>query len=227
MEKQERFLRGAGILLPIFSLPSEFGIGALDDAAYRFVDFLERAGQKYWQILPINPTGYADSPYQSSCAFAGNPYFLDISKILPEEEVFVGGNPIGISINVGEGIVVSQSEFGKANIQSSNIFKEGDIITKIDNTSISNINDFEEILGKNKGDKVEIEFVRKGKVHTKTIEKVLDDSGECRKIWTFAVASASRKSWKRRKKILLCACFRVHQRGGQRKGKTFDYQKFL
>lgn len=101
-----------------------------------------------------------------------------IAKILPEEEVFVGGNPIGISINVGEGIVVSQSEFGKANIQSSNIFKEGDIITKIDNIAISNINDFEEILGKNKGGKVEIEFVRKGKIHTKTIEKVLDDSGE-------------------------------------------------
>ena len=84
MEKQERFLRGAGILLPIFSLPSEFGIGALDGAAYRFVDFLKRSGQKYWQILPLNPTGFADSPYQSSCAFAGNPYFLDISKILPQ-----------------------------------------------------------------------------------------------------------------------------------------------
>ena len=84
MEKQERFLRGAGILLPIFSLPSEFGIGALDEAAYRFVDFLKGAGQKYWQILPLNPTGFADSPYQSSCAFAGNPYFLDISKILPK-----------------------------------------------------------------------------------------------------------------------------------------------
>ena len=82
MEKQERFARGAGILLPIFSLPSKFGIGAFDSAAYNFVDFLKMSGQKYWQILPLNPTGFADSPYQSSCAFAGNPYFLDISKIL-------------------------------------------------------------------------------------------------------------------------------------------------
>ncbi len=84
MDKQERFLRGAGILLPIFSLPSKYGIGAMDESSYRFVDFLKEAGQKYWQILPINPTGYADSPYQSSCAFAGNPYFLDISEFLPE-----------------------------------------------------------------------------------------------------------------------------------------------
>ncbi|MBE6696686.1 MAG: 4-alpha-glucanotransferase [Ruminococcaceae bacterium] len=85
MEKQERFARGAGILLPIFSLPSKFGIGAFDSAAYNFVDFLKMSGQKYWQILPLNPTGFADSPYQSSCAFAGNPYFLDISKILPHD----------------------------------------------------------------------------------------------------------------------------------------------
>ena len=52
MDKQERFLRGAGILLPIFSLPSKYGIGAMDEASYRFVDFLKEAGQKYWQILP-------------------------------------------------------------------------------------------------------------------------------------------------------------------------------
>ena len=87
MDKQERFLRGAGILLPIFSLPSKYGIGAMDEASYRFVDFLKEAGQEYWQILPINPTGYADSPYQSSCAFAGNPYFLDISEFLPEHAI--------------------------------------------------------------------------------------------------------------------------------------------
>ncbi len=70
--------RGAGILLPVFSLPSAYGIGTLGKEAYRFIDFLERAGQKFWQILPMSPTGYGDSPYQSVSAFAGNPYMIDL-----------------------------------------------------------------------------------------------------------------------------------------------------
>lgn len=86
MKKQERFERGAGVLLPIFSLPSDGGIGCFDSQAYKFVDFLYEAGQKYWQILPLNPTGYGDSPYQSSCAFAGNPYFVNLEEILSKEE---------------------------------------------------------------------------------------------------------------------------------------------
>ena len=63
--------RSAGVLLPIFSLPSPYGIGSLGTPALDFVDFLAQAGQKYWQILPIGPTGYGDSPYQSFSAFAG------------------------------------------------------------------------------------------------------------------------------------------------------------
>ena len=86
MKKQERFERGAGVLLPIFSLPSDGGIGCFDSQAYKFVDFLYEAGQKYWQILPLNPTGYGDSPYQSSCAFAGNPYFVNLEELLSKEE---------------------------------------------------------------------------------------------------------------------------------------------
>ncbi|MBQ5443599.1 MAG: 4-alpha-glucanotransferase, partial [Erysipelotrichaceae bacterium] len=69
--------RSAGILLPIFSLPSKYGIGTLGKEAYRFVDFLVKADQTYWQVLPIGPTSYGDSPYQSFSSFAGNPYFID------------------------------------------------------------------------------------------------------------------------------------------------------
>ncbi len=72
--------RGAGVLLPVFSLPSPYGIGTLGGEAYRFVDFLSRAGQSYWQLLPMTPTGYGDSPYQSFSAFAGNPYFIDLNE---------------------------------------------------------------------------------------------------------------------------------------------------
>ncbi|MDD6230691.1 MAG: 4-alpha-glucanotransferase, partial [Lactimicrobium massiliense] len=73
--------RSAGILMPISALPSRYGIGTLGEAAYEFIDFLEAAGQSYWQILPIGPTGYGDSPYQSFSAFAGNPYFIDLDLL--------------------------------------------------------------------------------------------------------------------------------------------------
>ena len=68
-------MRESGILFPIFSLPSKFGIGSFSREAYDFVDFLEKSGQGFWQILPIGPTGFGDSPYQPFSAFAGNPYF--------------------------------------------------------------------------------------------------------------------------------------------------------
>ena len=70
-------MRAAGILLPLSSLPGPFGIGTLGKEARHFVDFLQAAGQSRWQILPIGPTGYGDSPYQSFSAFAANPYFID------------------------------------------------------------------------------------------------------------------------------------------------------
>ena len=77
-------MRASGILMPVFSLPGPFGIGTLGSEAYAFVDFLAQAGQTYWQILPIGPTGYGDSPYQSFSAFAGNPYFIDF-RILQQQ----------------------------------------------------------------------------------------------------------------------------------------------
>ena len=78
-------MRECGILLPIASLPSKYGIGAFSKEAYEFVDQLKEAGQSYWQILPLGPTGYGDSPYQSFSAFAGNPYFIDLEAFIEEE----------------------------------------------------------------------------------------------------------------------------------------------
>ncbi len=68
--------------MPITSLPSPHGIGCLSKEAYEFVDFLQAAGQTYWQILPLGPTGYGDSPYQSFSTFAGNPYLIDLEKLI-------------------------------------------------------------------------------------------------------------------------------------------------
>ena len=76
--------RSSGILMPIFSLPSPYGIGAMGKAAYEFADFLHRAGQRYWQMLPIGPTSYGDSPYQSFSTFAGNPYFIDLDMLVED-----------------------------------------------------------------------------------------------------------------------------------------------
>ena len=69
--------RASGILMPVFSLPGKYGIGCMSDEARRFADFLAEAGQRYWQILPVGPTGFGDSPYQSFSTFAGNPYSID------------------------------------------------------------------------------------------------------------------------------------------------------
>ena len=76
--------RAAGILMPISSLPSEYGIGCFSKSAYEFVDWLKKAGQSYWQILPLGPTSYGDSPYQSFSTFAGNPYFIDLDTLIEE-----------------------------------------------------------------------------------------------------------------------------------------------
>lgn len=75
-------MRKSGILLPVASLPSKYGIGAFSKSAYKFVEMLREAGQSYWQILPLGPTGYGDSPYQSFSTFAGNPYFIDLEALV-------------------------------------------------------------------------------------------------------------------------------------------------
>ncbi len=94
-------MRTSGILMHISSLPSPYGIGTMGKEARKFVDFLDKAGQTYWQILPICPTSYGDSPYQSFSSFAGNPYFIDLDylckdKLLTKKECLSyewGNNP--------------------------------------------------------------------------------------------------------------------------------------
>ena len=73
--------RSSGILMPISSLPSPYGIGTLGKAAYEFVDFLKEAKQSWWQMLPVGPTSHGDSPYQSFSTYAGNPYFVDLDLL--------------------------------------------------------------------------------------------------------------------------------------------------
>ena len=77
-------MRESGILMHITSLPGPYGIGTMGKQAYRFVDFLEEAGQSCWQILPLSPTGFGDSPYQSFSAFAGNHYLIDLDTLVEE-----------------------------------------------------------------------------------------------------------------------------------------------
>ena len=74
--------RASGILMPVFSLPSPYGIGTFGKAAYAFADFLHAAGQSCWQMLPLGPTSYGDSPYQSFSTHAGNPYFIDLETLI-------------------------------------------------------------------------------------------------------------------------------------------------
>ena len=99
-EEIEMFERSSGILLHPTSLPGKYGIGSLGKEAYKFVDFLKKANQKLWQIFPLGPTGYGDSPYQCFSTFAGNPYLIDFDllieqNLLTEEDlrdVDFGGN---------------------------------------------------------------------------------------------------------------------------------------
>lgn len=74
-------MRASGVLLPVSSLPSKYGIGCFSKEALKFVDDLVHAGQSRWQVLPLGPTGYGDSPYQSFSTFAGNPYFIDLETL--------------------------------------------------------------------------------------------------------------------------------------------------
>src|SRR5690554_3935715 len=100
--------RTSGILMHISSLPGPYGIGDFGKGAYAFVDFLDRANQKEWQILPLGITGYGDSPYQNFSAFAGNPYFIDLSELLSEgfiegeelENLPLGEDPLKVDYGI-------------------------------------------------------------------------------------------------------------------------------
>lgn len=81
---ENRMERSCGILMHVSSLPGPYGIGTFGKAAYAFADFLACAGQRYWQVLPLGPTGYGDSPYQCASTFAGNPYFIDLDLLIED-----------------------------------------------------------------------------------------------------------------------------------------------
>ncbi len=99
--KDNKIERSSGILMPIFSLPSPYGIGTLGEAARDFIDFLAESKQAWWQILPVGPTSYGDSPYQSPSTHAGNPYFIDLDILVSDgllkqseiDELFWGDDP--------------------------------------------------------------------------------------------------------------------------------------
>ncbi len=91
-------MRGSGILMHITSLPGPYGIGTMGKEAYAFVDFLQKAGQSYWQILPLTPTGYGDSPYQSCSTFAGNHYLIDLDTLV-DEGLLCPSDLVGIDWN--------------------------------------------------------------------------------------------------------------------------------
>ena len=111
--------RSCGILLPISSLPSPYGIGTLGKAAYDFIDFLSSAGQGLWQMLPVGPTSYGNSPYQSFSTYAGNPYYIDIDMLV-EDGLLLSSELEGIDWGSNSGSV----DYGKIYANRFEILKK-------------------------------------------------------------------------------------------------------
>lgn len=125
--------RASGILLPVTSLSSKYGIGCFSKEAYEFIDWLKEAGQSYWQILPLSPTSYGDSPYQSFSSFAGNPYLIDLEAlidegVLTEEECAAcdfGGDPVLVDY---EKLYRQRFSLLRLAYERSNISQNGDFV---------------------------------------------------------------------------------------------------
>lgn len=126
-------MRRAGVLLPISCIPSKYGIGGFSKEAYEVVDFLKKAGQKLWQILPLGPTSYGDSPYQSFSCFAGNPYFIDVEKFIEKgwiseedcEESGYDRNPVYINY---EKLYLGRFKLLNKAYKASNIKNDSDFL---------------------------------------------------------------------------------------------------
>ena len=120
-------MRRAGILMPISSLPSPNGIGTMGSEARKFADFLAKAGQSCWQILPVGPTSYGDSPYQAYSSFAGNPYFIDlydlVEEYLLEEDDFVDLN-WGDDVTSVDYEKLNQQRFDVLRLACTNVWKQ-------------------------------------------------------------------------------------------------------
>ena len=124
-------MRKSGVLLPVTGLPSRYGIGTFSKEGYAFIDFLEKAGQKLWQILPLGPTGYGDSPYQSFSTFAGNPYYIDLEELiekgwLTEEECEEADYGEEAEFVDYEKIFYSRFKLLRKAYERSNILQDGD-----------------------------------------------------------------------------------------------------
>ena len=126
-------MREAGILLAVSSLPSRYGIGCMDSAAYEFIDRLAEAGQSLWQILPVGPTSYGDSPYQAFSTFAGNPYFISLEALidagwLTEEEcsrALAGGTPeaVDYGLQYRERLPLLRKAYRRSDVCSTEAFR--------------------------------------------------------------------------------------------------------
>ena len=132
-------MRKSGILLPVSSLPSRYGIGCFSKEAYKFIDRLKEAGQAYWQILPLGPTSYGDSPYQSFSTFAGNPYFID-----PEDLVARGYVTAEQCNTYDFGTDIHSVDYGKIYKSRFRLLKEA-----FDNSHIEEDARFQEFVQKN------------------------------------------------------------------------------
>lgn len=127
-------MRRSGVLMPISAFPSPYGIGGMTKECYEFVDFLEQAEQSLWQILPLGPTGYGDSPYQSFSTFAGNPYFIDLDELVKNgwittsdcEATYQGGDSDYIDY---EHIYLTRFELLKKAYENSNIATDEGFVT--------------------------------------------------------------------------------------------------
>ena len=97
-------MRTNGILMAISSLPSKYGIGDFGKSAYEFVDLIKRANIKIWQMLPLNPTGFGNSPYQSTCGFALDPIYIDLEQ-LEKEGLIKSLKPFNEKRKVVEGYI--------------------------------------------------------------------------------------------------------------------------
>ena len=129
--------RGSGIIMHIASLPGKYGIGTFGKEAYEFCDFLKKSGQRYWQILPLGPTGFGDSPYQSFSAFAGNPYLIDFDLLNKDGLLEIEDYD---SINFGES--VTDINYGVIFKEKMKVLRKAYENSKLKN--IKNLKSFEE-----------------------------------------------------------------------------------
>lgn len=134
VKKNQKWDRGVGILLPVSSLPGPYGMGTLGKEAFAFLDFAREMEYSYWQVLPLGPTGYGDSPYQSFSAFAGNPYFIDLPTLIEEglltkedcDKAYWGTNPSYVDYGaqyVGRGEVLHKA-YRNSKHQDTKEYKE-------------------------------------------------------------------------------------------------------